>query len=600
VNRLIYTSQTRLHFDPDELLRMGISQAYVSPCEANNEYLAEQEVMFKNLERLKEKAEQASAKGLEVYPFLITINHPEGSFKVPDRYRKQKNLDGSTRPEFICFLDELRQSELLTLARKAVELGFERIAFDDDLRDAFCYCDTHLMGFPPFRGRSREEIGGILNGVLVNPEHEELRRYWYNYKRQGMECFAQRLEAAIHEINPKCRIGICTSAKRCQDFSGRKMWDWAKLFHSEEAPTFVRLCGECYDDSLMSLVQSTGWHQYTDRLYPSDIERKLEITAVQSIGYRSPGAVLFETRAIESMVGARAIHWAWTEDYPEMGLPDEMIKQRDQIERIKKQVPGKPSSVLSLYIGEQLGPYTPPNIVIPYGATHDPITAYNIISLVGIPIIPVAEIPEDQPAILSSAYISREMIEDIDHYIGAGGVAILDATAARCYRAYGGGVEFAMRGPSVLHKYEIDRDGQRMDMIVDAPTDSVFTIEGSQDSSICESFDIQGQPMGTTVAIFRTKQNGSLVVMGYDLSRMGARMVRTQWRRRLLSTLRAAGVEVPVSWNGSQAVQVVTYDGEVNKVALINYNPNQVTGRIGNRSATIGAYGVEFFKMRDR
>jgi len=212
-----------MNFDVDELLSMGIKRAYVAPYTTNNENLRDPSITLRNLEWLREKSESCRERGLDVYPFFVTINHPEGNFQIPDRYRLQRNLDGSVRPEFICFRDKVRQAEMIQFSQKAAELGFARMMFDDDLRDAFCYCDEHLRDFSPFEGLSRSEIASILNGVLTDPRSESIRIAWYRYKREGMEEYAKRLERAVHAISPSCRIGICTSAKRCQDFSGRSI-----------------------------------------------------------------------------------------------------------------------------------------------------------------------------------------------------------------------------------------------------------------------------------------------------------------------------------------------------------------------------------------
>ena len=95
------------------------------------------EAIQRNLEKLVRKAQEAASRGIEVYPMLLTIHHPEGNFTLPNRYREQQNLDGSLREGFVCFRDATRQDELVESVRHAAELGFERIAFDDDLRDAF-------------------------------------------------------------------------------------------------------------------------------------------------------------------------------------------------------------------------------------------------------------------------------------------------------------------------------------------------------------------------------------------------------------------------------------------------------------------------------
>ena len=96
----------------------------------------------------------------------------------------QRNIDGSYRPEFICFKDKIRQEEVISITAKFAEFGFNRIMFDDDLRDAFCYCNEHIYDFEGFHGKSRDEIKLILNGIITNPENEQLRQDWYSQRKR--------------------------------------------------------------------------------------------------------------------------------------------------------------------------------------------------------------------------------------------------------------------------------------------------------------------------------------------------------------------------------------------------------------------------------
>lgn len=589
-----------MSFDIDHLVDIGITRAYVTPFVTNNECLAESEVILGNLETIARKAELAAAKGLEVYPFFVTINHPEGNYKIPSRYRIQRNLDDTERPAFICFQDRVRQEEMIRYATKAAELGFGRIAFDDDLRDAFCYCDEHINGFDGFRGKSREEISQILNGVLSHPQHEQLREQWYSYKYEGMRHYAIRMEQAVHGVNPQCRIGICNSAKRCQDFSGRDPWQWASLFDSDQAPVFVRLCGECYDDDLLHLAQSAGWHGYFNSVYPERVERMLEVTSVPSISYRSPGAVLLESHSLLASTGQNTIHWAWTEEFGPSGLDEAMGPAKESFSDTCGQVPCAPSSALALYIDNRLGPYLPADISTGYGSRHDAIAAYNTTSLAGVPIVPTATIPEDQPAIMCCAYISRDMIEQIDAYVSGGGVAVLDAIAAQCYTLYGGQASFSVHGPESLHRYELSPDGKREDAIADCQHDSIYLINANDASGATTwtGYDTSGNETGTTTAIIQHGR-GKLVVLGYDISLCGSTLLSPQWRQRLLEMLSLAGVEIPACWSGPPAVAVMYYE---NKVALINYNHNQVSGQLitqdkSSVDITLDAESINFFKI---
>ena len=554
----------------------------------------------KNLDRLAKIAERARAYSIEVFPLMLTIHHPEGNFTLPSRYRQQLNLDGSVRQGFVCFRDPVRQNELVDAVAHAAGCGFQRIAFDDDLRDAFCYCDEHLQEFDGFQGRGRDEVAEILNSVLEHPEHELLRRSWYDYKYQGMSAFAKRIRSAVDAVNPSCRIGIFTSAKRSQDFSGRGMVSWAKQFHTETAPVFVRLAGECYADDLASLVRGVGWHQYTHDLLPAEWERMLEITATVRIGYRSPGAVKLETKAVLASTGVANVHWAWADELEELGLANEISVAQTEFDTIAQQSQGTAvsSSSLAMFIGEQLGAYTPPATSQMYGATHDPMSIYGLVASLGLPIRCVSQLAQDHVAVICAAYIGREMIQTLDDYVRQGGVAILDATAARCYRCYGGEAKFDVVGPRASFAYEVGPTGGTEHLIARCPPETVFPIQAETAIAVWTGFDAKDQGLGATCLI-TAHGRGKLIVVGLDLSQTGTRLLVPNWRERLLSMLREAGVELPLFWQGPAGVQLIDH-GE--RAALVNYNPNPVTGAVHDRGGdrlpvTLKAMDVQFVEL---
>jgi hypothetical protein len=560
---------------------MRIQRAFVTPFSTNNECFAEPQTIISNLDELKRISIKAKQRGIEVYPLFITIGHPEGNFKLPNRYRWQVGLDGKVRPGFVCFQDKARQLEVLQYAKYATEIGFERIAFDDDFRDAFCYCDEHLKGFAPFRNLQRGEVATLLNDV-ENPEHEQLRTQWYGHKLTAMKEFAVQLERTVHKINPCCRIGIFNSAKRCQDFSGRNCQQWADLFSSDKAPVFVRLCGECYDDNILHLVQSTGWHSYFKQCYKDPIEKMLEITSVPLIAYRSPGVVVLESKAVSALTGIENILWAWTEEFVSTDLPSYTGLIQKNIQQICSDIPNQPDSPLSVYIGHDLGPYTPPKICTDYGAANDPLTAYTSTALVGLPVMVSPEIGAHQKAIMCAGYISRQMIKQIDTFTESGGICVLDAISAKMYSIYGGRTKFSLR-PVSLNRFETGVDGKREDFIAHLPPDSVYVIENCAEIKYqWNSFDINAHSLGITCAILSVGQ-GFMIILGYDISRALNVLIRPQWRERLLDIFSIVGIKFPIYWSGPIGVQCINYG---QKACVINYNTNFVTGRL------ISSYGV--------
>jgi hypothetical protein len=272
--------------------------------------------------------------------------------------------------------------------------------------------------------------------------------------------------------------------------------------------------------------------------------------------------------------GISNIHWAWADEFGEMGLAEEVAQLKGELGKLAERVSAPSQAPLALLIGEELGPYTPTNISVPYGATHDPMSLYGSVALLGLPVTCNWQPEPTQPAILCSAYISRKMIRQIDQYVSGGGVAVLDAIAARCYQAYGGKAPFSIEGPHASYAYELGPDGDRETMISRCPPDCIYRVEAANPRAAWRGYQWDNTAVGQTSCVLSCGQ-GKLIVLGYDLSRTGTMLVVDAWRQRLLAMLAAADVAVPIYWSGPAGVQVIDAG---NQVALVNYNTNPVTG----------------------
>lgn len=589
---LYFTSQSRMDFDAQELKAMGVRRVYATPFVTNNECMLPLEALKANLARLHEKAQACRGVGLEVYPFFLTIYHPEGNIEFPGRYRPQQNLDGSVRYPFVCFRDAVRQNEAIALAAYAAELGFERMYFDDDLRDAFCYCDEHLRGFEPFAGMARGEIAGIFEDPAATPEHEALRRQWYAYKGAGMREYAQRLAGAVHEINPACRIGICTSAQRCQQLSGRMPHEFAELFATEEAPTFIRVCGECYDDDLHHLVQSTGWHGFMLKCYPESWETAAEITSVTALQYRSPGAVMFETRAVLATAAVDAVHWAWTEDYPISGLERAIMDEHPELIEWRGRFSESAQSPIAVWVGPERGAYLPVGPDPQQTAPSDPIAAYNTLALTGLPVELTPVIEPYHRAVICAGPISREMIEELDRYAANGGTVILDAQAARYYRVFGGKAAFQIGGDTRGIRYEIGPADAREDWI--AQLNAIYPVTCDAPEQSWQSHDLNGEPSGLTTVVMR-RGEGWLAVLGMDVLAAERKLIRAEWRQRIIAILKATGTPAPPYVDSRPGVQALLHEAAI---VLANYNTNPVSAIVHlsdqvQRVVEVGGRGFE-------
>lgn len=149
-----------------------------------------------------------------------------------------------------------------------------------------------------------------------------------------------------------------------------------------------------------------------------------------------------------------------------------------------------------------------------------------------------------------------------------------------------------------LNRYEISPEGFTEDMIADLPPDSVYLFEAGSGPCRWLSYDINGHCRGATTVVLRYGK-GSIVLLGFDLSRTGSILVRSGWRKRILDILSIAGIEMAVYWSGPAAVQCLYYG---DRVALANYNFADITGELAAsggppRQVTLGGHEVRVIKL---
>ncbi|MCD9025553.1 hypothetical protein [Cohnella silvisoli] len=130
------------------------------------------------------------------------------------------------------------------------ESGVGLILLDDDFRlhthkpDASvgCFCPLHLQAFQEKTGIRMEREQLIKQALQGKPN--EIRRAWLEVLGESLLGFAQRIEQAVHAVNPAARIGLAT---------GMTLWsnegvDMLSLLQALAGPTqpFLRTIGAPY------------------------------------------------------------------------------------------------------------------------------------------------------------------------------------------------------------------------------------------------------------------------------------------------------------------------------------------------------------------
>ena len=334
----LFSAQGRIQFDPEQHLRAGIRNFFITQFSTVSEALLPIEWQKQQLLKLKKKYDSLKKNNPDILTGVMTytLSHPEGQCRVPAFYRVQQDIEGHERPGFVCFLDQKRQQDLLEQYRTIAELGFDAVLIDDDFRDCFCFCELHLEEFSDYLGRhiSLEELREQLDIENASEEVISLRREWIDFKDHNLSEFGKKIEQTVHAIAPSCRIGICVSAKRCNDLCGREISSWIKLFDTNEAPVFVRLAGECYDSDSLKMTQTAAWHNYFRNLIPNNVEKVTEITYVHALWpvFKSNFKQQIEMHLAAGLPNQLL---AWTEDFHVNDMWSMLENNRECFEKIK-------------------------------------------------------------------------------------------------------------------------------------------------------------------------------------------------------------------------------------------------------------------------
>jgi len=571
-----FGSQSRIHFEADRLRQAGITDIFVCPFQVNAESFQDVATFRKNIRFLRDKVLEIRKRWKEarVIVDMYTICHPEGNFCIPSRFRRQKDIEGRIIPGYVCFLDKQRQTELLEMYRIIAEEGFEWVMIDDDFRDAFCFCDRHLELFKPFRGKTRQELAEFFNNREPLPEDIGLRRQWLDFKKQNLFDFARKIEKTLHGINPKLRIGLCISAKRCNDLSGRNLGEWLALFDSPQARIFVRLPGEHYSAYSLGISQSVGWHQYYRDLLPHEMEMLAEVTYVYPISFKSPADIRLETKI--HLSGGLRVLLAWTDDYRYNGGWKMLKDEKRQFETIRKESRDfRNNAGIAVYVPENRAEYVPFDEI----SITEPIKAYQGLGLMGLPVRLTDRFDMSSRVTVLTGYPPHGLKDEINDYLGRGGILVIDGLAAHSFKRLAAPelIRYDISDQvSGLRMEKIIAGGEIMDEMAGFPHTSVYRMEIKQESGdgtepISEIYDVNGNRTGLGAMIYPVGK-GWIITLAYDLCRVEYRICSRAYSRFLTSIFCKAGYEPEILLSKDLFVQPLLFTHPRKRLVLINYN----------------------------
>lgn len=201
---------------------------------------------------LRQKMALLNGLGMDVAFWMgHTIGHG-GELSLGNKpvFQQLVGPEGKEAPGCFCPLDKKLRAYMSQAISIMAQSGVELIMLDDDFRvnlhppevTAGCFCPLHLKAFREKTGLNlpRQEI--VDQALSGKPN--EIRQKWLELHGEVLLRFAGDIEQAVHQVNPKARIGIATAMTLWSN-EGLAMQDLMQRFAGGTRP-FLRTIGAPY------------------------------------------------------------------------------------------------------------------------------------------------------------------------------------------------------------------------------------------------------------------------------------------------------------------------------------------------------------------
>jgi len=572
----LFSAQGRIHFSPEQHLKAGVGNFFITQFSSVSEALLPIEWQKQQLAKLQQKyaALKKNRPDIVTGVMTYTLSHPEGQCQVPDCYQVQKDIDGRERPGFVCFLDHKRQQDLLEQYRTIAELGFDAVLIDDDFRDCFCFCELHLEKFSEYIGHdiSLEELREKLDTEDAGDEITSLRRKWIDFKYRNLYEFGKKIEQTVHSITPGCRIGICISAKRCNDLCGREINSWINLFDTNQAPVFVRLPGECYDSDSLKISQSAAWHSYYRNLVPPNVEKITEVTYVHAL---QPVFKSNFKQQIEMHLAAGLPNQllAWTEDFQVNEMWSVLESNRERFEKIK-------SLSFGVDGNEGIAIFCPENRahLSAYSTIEDEeqVHAYSTLAHLGFPVKLVPRLDPNNAVTVVTSPVHDQDLDAIRQYLGQGRTIVFDGSAIDSLSKVEDGQLVKITPFDIAENIRYERFNKTGELIGETaafPYDAVRGLKTDHDVEvITELLSHDKQTIAPGIVRYQAFA-GTVVVLPHSIKKIGYRLACKQYRNLFKYFINSTDSPYKLCVEGSFFVFPLLFTTPRTRIVLVNCHP---------------------------
>ena len=417
-----FSDQDFSDYGIENIKKAGVDELFISPGFCWPDTFMDNGAYKIKLRELIEKAKLTPEITVNI---LGTTTAPaEGVGTIPERYRKQVDVDGKYNPVHyqVCFQDTERQKDLLERYRMLAELGFSKVLIDDDFCDVYCFCDEHLKNFYKETGVriKRQEVVKAVFAEAPSKRERNLRKLWFGFKRKYLLAFAAKIEKTVHAANKKTRIGICISTPMHLDKSGYCISELIKIYDKPGARAFVRLPNSNYTNQTILTSAFLALGEYYNGIIPKNIERLAE-TSIGGGFFKDYRHLRLEILA-NLVFGIKNILLCWGQNLEQVNVWNKLKEENGYLDKVAKLIPvNKTPLGIPVMMAEKTS-YANGKIYV-----DDALGAVSFFGLNGFPVkmADISGIKNEKVAVVTSHTIDNTKI--ITEYLRKGGSIIIDS-----------------------------------------------------------------------------------------------------------------------------------------------------------------------------
>ena len=227
----------------DEIIRTGADEVLI----VFPRVLRSADMLNEKIEKFEKAKAYFESRGIKVGAWLCpSIGYGSQSYCDNDAYLKYTRIKSSAGEEVYayCPLDREFAADFINTVCTLAKTGVDFIMFEDDytmsggkMLDVACCCDRHMKKYREIIGEDID-IKTLREHLLFEGENK-YRSAWLGLQGKTLEDFTAEIEKAVHDVNPKCRIGLSANASSFL-LEGTEISHLARIISGENKP-FIRL-----------------------------------------------------------------------------------------------------------------------------------------------------------------------------------------------------------------------------------------------------------------------------------------------------------------------------------------------------------------------